>query len=67
MPATATAGPSADSALSLREPDRAEIEGALARHQGVVAKAARDLGLTRQSLYRRMEKLGIAAGASDGA
>jgi transcriptional regulator of acetoin/glycerol metabolism len=26
----------------------------------VVARAARDLGLTRQSLYRRMEKLGIA-------
>ncbi|HEX5649403.1 MAG TPA: sigma-54 dependent transcriptional regulator [Steroidobacteraceae bacterium] len=49
-----------------REPDRAEIEGALARHQGVVAKAARDLGLTRQSLYRRMEKLGIAASSPEG-
>ena len=43
------------------EPDRAEIELALARAGGVVARAARDLGLTRQSLYRRMEKLGIAA------
>ena len=42
------------------EPDRAEIELALARSGGVVARAARDLGLTRQSLYRRMEKLGIA-------
>ncbi|HET7204072.1 MAG TPA: sigma-54 dependent transcriptional regulator [Steroidobacteraceae bacterium] len=50
----------------VREPDRAEIEGALTRHQGVVAKAARDLGLTRQSLYRRMEKLGIASGATEG-
>ena len=42
------------------EPDRAEIELALARSGGVVARAARDLGLTRQSLYRRMERLGIA-------
>jgi len=32
----------------------------------VIAKAARDLGLSRQSLYRRMEKLGIATGATDG-
>jgi DNA-binding NtrC family response regulator len=49
-----------------REPGRAEIESALERHQGVIAKAARELGLTRQSLYRRMEKLGIAVGAADG-
>jgi len=62
--------PTADGANSeattAREPERAEIEAALVRHAGVVAKAARDLGLTRQSLYRRMEKLGIAAGATDG-
>jgi DNA-binding NtrC family response regulator len=49
-----------------REPDRADIETALARHEGVIAKAARDLGLTRQSLYRRMEKLGIATSGQDG-
>jgi len=49
-----------------REPDRDEIEGALTRHEGVIAKAARDLGLSRQSLYRRMEKLGIAPGSPDG-
>ena len=49
-----------------REPDRDEIESALTRHEGVVAKAARDLGLSRQSLYRRMEKLGIAPGSQDG-
>ena len=36
------------------------------RHEGVIAKAARDLGLSRQSLYRRMEKLGIATGSQDG-
>jgi DNA-binding NtrC family response regulator len=39
--------------------DRASIESALQRAGGVVAHAARDLGLSRQALYRRMEKLGI--------
>ncbi|HUA25291.1 MAG TPA: sigma-54 dependent transcriptional regulator [Steroidobacteraceae bacterium] len=39
--------------------DRASIENALQRVGGVVAHAARDLGLSRQALYRRMEKLGI--------
>jgi len=53
-------------ALPGREPDREEIESALSRHEGVIAKAARDLGLSRQSLYRRMEKLGIAGGPQDG-
>ncbi|MGH8289500.1 MAG: sigma-54-dependent transcriptional regulator [Steroidobacteraceae bacterium] len=39
--------------------DRASIERALERAGGVVARAARDLGLSRQALYRRIEKLGI--------
>ena len=39
--------------------DRAMIEQALDRANGVVAHAARELGLSRQALYRRMEKLGI--------
>ena len=47
------------------EPGRDEIESALVRSEGVVARAARELGLTRQSLYRRMEKLGIQAGDDD--
>ncbi|HUO79371.1 MAG TPA: sigma-54 dependent transcriptional regulator [Steroidobacteraceae bacterium] len=42
-----------------REPDPAEIRAALARAGGVVARAARELGLSRQSLYRRLEKLGL--------
>jgi DNA-binding NtrC family response regulator len=41
------------------EPDRFEIEHALTRAGGVVARAARDLGLSRQALYRRMHKLGL--------
>jgi DNA-binding NtrC family response regulator len=42
------------------EPDRDAITGALARAGGVVAQAAAELGLSRQALYRRMERLGIA-------
>lgn len=39
--------------------DRPTIERALERAGGVIAHAARDLGLSRQALYRRMDKLGI--------
>ncbi|MDN2711137.1 sigma-54 dependent transcriptional regulator [Janthinobacterium sp. SUN118] len=42
------------------EPDRDSVVAALARAQGVVAQAAQELGLSRQALYRRMERLGIA-------
>ena len=42
------------------DPDRDAIVGALARAGGVVAQAAHELGLSRQALYRRMERLGIA-------
>jgi DNA-binding NtrC family response regulator len=41
------------------EPDRPTIEAALARASGVIAQAAASLGLSRQALYRRMDKLGI--------
>jgi DNA-binding NtrC family response regulator len=46
------------------EPDRAAVEAALERSRGVIAQAARDLGLSRQALYRRMEKLGLRTDAS---
>lgn len=42
------------------EPDRALIEAALARNGGVLAQAAAELGLSRQALYRRLERYGIA-------
>jgi len=45
------------------EPDRDAIAAALARAGGVVSQAAAELGLSRQALYRRMERLGIARGA----
>jgi DNA-binding NtrC family response regulator len=41
------------------ESERAAIEEALVRAGGVVAKAAAEMGLSRQALYRRMERLGI--------
>jgi DNA-binding NtrC family response regulator len=41
------------------EIDRTAIEAALARANGVIAQAAAELGLSRQALYRRMEKLAI--------
>jgi DNA-binding NtrC family response regulator len=53
------ASPAAVAAGANEEPDRAAIEAALARSGGVVAQAAADLGLSRQALYRRMERLGI--------
>lgn len=42
------------------EPDRAAIEAALTRAGGVLAQAASELGMSRQALYRRLDRLGIA-------
>ena len=39
--------------------DEETVRAALEGSNGVVAKAARTLGISRQSLYRRMEKYGI--------
>jgi DNA-binding NtrC family response regulator len=55
LPEDASAAPVADAEL-----DRETIEAALARAGGVVSQAAAELGLSRQALYRRMERLGIA-------
>jgi len=57
LPAAPARMPSAP--VPAEEPDRASIEAALARAGGVVAQAASDLGLSRQALYRRLERLGI--------
>jgi DNA-binding NtrC family response regulator len=39
--------------------ERAQIEHVLTEARGVVSKAAAQLGVSRQALYRRMERLGI--------
>ena len=51
--------PMASPPSTVDEPDRAAIEAALARHGGVLAQAAQELGLSRQALYRRLDRLGI--------
>jgi len=56
LPTAATAAAPAGAAEEL---DRPTIEAALARANGVIAQAAAELGLSRQALYRRMEKLSI--------
>ncbi|HEY6939947.1 sigma-54 dependent transcriptional regulator [Dokdonella sp.] len=43
------------------EPDREAIETALRNARGVISQAAAELGLSRQALYRRMEKAGLRA------
>lgn len=50
------------SGRSLDEPDRQTIEAALAAASGRVSRAAQTLGLSRQALYRRMERLGLLHG-----
>jgi DNA-binding NtrC family response regulator len=54
--------PSADPPVSSRGPvdlDRAVVEEALMRAGGIVSKAAAEMGVSRQALYRRMERAGI--------
>nr|WP_314626113.1 helix-turn-helix domain-containing protein [uncultured Janthinobacterium sp.] len=58
LPLAAT--PRAPQEAAAAEPDRDSVVAALARAHGVVAQAAQELGLSRQALYRRMERLGIA-------
>lgn len=41
------------------EAERQSLEAALLRARGVVSQAAAELGLSRQALYRRMERLGL--------
>ena len=43
----------------LDEPGREAVESALAKANGVVSRAAQTLGLSRQALYRRMERYGL--------
>jgi two-component system response regulator HydG len=45
--------------LNLDEVEKAAIVKAMNMHNGNISKAADELGLTRASLYRRMEKYGI--------
>jgi two-component system, NtrC family, response regulator HydG len=50
---------SANNTLNLDEVEKSAIAKALQMHNGNISKAADELGLTRASLYRRMEKYGL--------
>lgn len=54
-----SAGSGDDMAVTLEEMEKRAIENAINRHQGNMSQVAAALGITRQSLYRRMEKFGI--------
>jgi DNA-binding NtrC family response regulator len=48
---------------NLDEPSRDVVETALHKAEGVVSRAAQSLGLSRQALYRRMERYGLTSQA----
>ena len=52
----AQGGGSTPKNLNLEEMEEHLIEKAIRKHKGNITKAAKDLGLTRAALYRRMEK-----------
>ena len=65
-------GGAAAATRNLDEPSREAVLAALARSQGVISRAAQSLGLSRQALYRRMQRHGLAvdnpaSGADDSA
>jgi transcriptional regulator with PAS, ATPase and Fis domain len=45
--------------LKLDAVEHQVVRKVLAKHAGNVSRAARELGITRASLYRRMEKYGL--------
>ena len=53
------AGDPGEASLNLDEVEARSIVRALEKHNHVIAKAARELGLSRAALYRRMEKYHI--------
>lgn len=59
------AGPKPEATLNAsgeaptRDAEYLEIEAALVEARGVVSRAAAQLGISRQALYRRMERLGL--------
>lgn len=45
---------------SVADPDKDDILHAIEQANGVIARAAKSLGLSRQALYRRMDRYGIS-------
>ena len=57
--ARAAAEPAAKEDLNLERAERSLVERALSKHAWNISLAARELGLTRASLYRRMQRHGF--------
>ena len=51
--------PAAGDNYNLDEIEKNVIHRAIDKHSGNISKAAKELGLTRASLYRRLEKHGL--------
>lgn len=45
--------------LNLHDIEKMLVEKALSKHEGNISKAAKELGLTRAALYRRLEKFNL--------
>jgi DNA-binding NtrC family response regulator len=58
-PAESAPAAAAAAHASTPDPERAALEEALLKAGGVVSRAAAEMGLSRQALYRRMERVGI--------
>jgi DNA-binding NtrC family response regulator len=58
-PATVPVLSAEPATLDLERIEREAIRRALSKHGGNISRAAAELGLTRKSLYRRIEKYGL--------
>jgi DNA-binding NtrC family response regulator len=58
-PPAAVAVTETTGSLRLEDVERQAISSALEQHRGNISRAARELGITRTALYRRMEKHGL--------
>ncbi|MCA8830437.1 sigma-54-dependent transcriptional regulator [Hymenobacter pini] len=56
LAASAPTSPVTENPLPLLEVEKNAIQQAIERHQGNLTKAAKELGLTRTALYRRLDK-----------
>ncbi|MFD2237006.1 GAF domain-containing protein [Aureimonas populi] len=59
LPAIDLFGPAAGDAMEALEAERGVLQRALARAGGNVSEAARNLGVSRATLHRRMNRLGL--------
>lgn len=59
QPPTSSVDDSVFESYNLEAVKRTVIQKAIQKHTGNISQAARELGLTRSALYRRLEKHGL--------